>query len=77
MKKSEIKKIADRIVTKAKATNVVVKNGGSGCNKFRYELNGMLAILKTLDIVYEFGWDYTVQYMTWFKIPAYDIDIIF
>ena len=76
MKKSEIKTIADRIVTKAKAVNVVVKHGESRCNKLMYELNGMLAILQTLDIEYEFDWDYTVQYMTGFKIPAYDIDII-
>lgn len=77
MKKSEVKTIADRIVTKAKAVNVIIKNGESRCNKLQYELNGMLAILKALDIKYEFGWDYTIQYMTWFKIPAYDIDIIF
>ena len=76
MKKSEIKTIADRIVTKAKAVNVVVKHGESRCNKLMYELNGMLMILQTLDIKYEFGWDYTVQYMTRFKIPTYDIDII-
>lgn len=76
MKKSEIKTIADRIATKAKAVNVVVKNGASRCNKLQYELNGMLNVLKTLDIEYEFGWDYTVQYMTCFKIPAYDIDVI-
>lgn len=76
MKNAEVKAIADRIVTKAKAVNVVIKHGERRDNKLWYEFMGMIEILKVLGIEYEIVWDYTVNYITGLKIPAYDIDII-